>query len=79
VTPEVRHAAGAIHRSPREYTQIAPQLPDSASVDSINQIMVAAALVMGVATACQVVAPRLRVPSLVLEDFSSQWQPPSSG
>lgn len=33
---------------------------------SPGQIMLAAALVMGLATACQVVAPRLRIPSLIL-------------
>lgn len=33
---------------------------------SPGQIMLAAALVVGLATACQVVAPRLRVPSLIL-------------
>lgn len=33
---------------------------------SPGQIMLAAALVMGLATACQVVAPRLRIPALIL-------------
>ena len=31
-----------------------------------GQIMLAAALVFGIATACQVIAPRLRIPSLIL-------------
>lgn len=41
---------------------------NSAPVSTLSpsQIMLAAALVMGLATACQVVAPRLRIPSLIL-------------
>ena len=38
----------------------------SVSSSSASQVMLAAALVMGLATACQVVAPRLRIPSLIL-------------
>lgn len=43
-------------------------LRDSSAVTTLspNQIMLAAALVMGLATACQIVAPRLRIPSLIL-------------
>ena len=50
---------------------MAPQPSGSdyiAAVTSLSpgQIMLAAALVLGLATACQVIAPRLRIPSLIL-------------
>ena len=57
----------AAHQT-RKAGRKAPSMRNSATVntESPSQIMLAAALVMGLATACQVIAPRLRIPSLIL-------------
>lgn len=67
-TPPYRPTAAAVKMNKPFPTRATNPVGNSAPVTTMSpsQITLAVALVMGLATACQVVAPRLRVPSLIL-------------